>query len=87
MKTNTELTIEGKVLNLMHFEFSDELYIELEDGDSVKVPCTIDNYIQMFRNLLCANEPLLDHDLNDVDAHNIEYLKEIKDALNSNPLL
>ena len=88
MKTTTELTVEGSVLNLMHFEWCNSLYIELEDGNSVKIEnCSPERYIMLFRNLLCAGTPVLNNDLDDIDDVSIKQLKEIKDALNNHPML
>ena len=88
MQTTTELTVNGSVMNLMHFEWANHLYIELEDGDSVKIEdCSPEKYIMLFRNLLCAGKPVLNDDLDDIDDVTIKQLKEIKESLNNHPLL
>ena len=72
-------------MNLMHFEWCNGLYIELENGDSVRIEdCSPERYIMLFRNLLCAGKPVLNNDLD--DAY-IAELKEIKEALNTHPML
>ena len=88
MQTTTELTINGSVMNLMHFEWCNALYVELENGDSVKIEeCSPERYIMLFRNLLCAGTPVLNSDLDDIGDPYIKELKEIKEALNNHPLL
>ena len=88
MQTTTELTINGSVMNLMHFEWCNGLHIELEDGDSVRIEnCSPDRYIMLFRNLLCAGKPVLNDDLDDIDDVTIKQLIEIEEALNNHSLL
>ena len=88
MQTTTELTINGSVMNLMHYEWCNGLQIELEDGDSVRIEdCSPDRYIMLFRNLLCAGSPVINDDLDGIHDVHIKHLKEIKEALNNHPLL
>jgi hypothetical protein len=88
MQTTTELTVNGSVMNLMHFEWCNGLYIELEDGDSVRIEdCSPEKYIMLFRNLLCAGKPVINDDLDDIGDPYIAELKEIRAKLIDHPLL
>ena len=71
-------------MNLMHFEWCNGLYIELEDGDSVKIEdCSPEKYIMLFRNLLCAKSPVIKKDCEGLKDYYISSLKEIKKKLNA----
>ena len=75
-------------MNLMHFEWCNGLYIELEDGDSVRIEdCSPEKYIMLFRNLLCAGTPVINDDLDDIGEPYIKELKEIRAKLIDHPLL
>ena len=88
MQTTTALTVNGSVMNLMPFEWCNGLYIELEDGDSVRIEnCSPEKYIRLFRNLLCAGKPVINDDLDDIGDPYIAELKEIRAKLIDHPLL
>ena len=84
MKTTTETTIQdASVMNLCHFEWDDQLYIELDNEDSIKVTCDPQTYIMLFRNLLCAKSPVIKKDCEGLKDYYISSLKEIKEKLNA----
>jgi len=89
MNTTTEVTYtDVEVMNLMHFEWEDELYIELDSMDSIKVSCKPDRYIQLLRNLLCSGKPVITEDSECLKKQcEINQLKEIKNKLNSMAIL
>lgn len=89
MNTTTEVTYtDVEVMNLMHFEWEDELYIEMDSMDSIKVPCKPDRYIQLLRNLLCSGKPVITEDSECLKNQcEINQLKEIKNKLNSMAIL
>ena len=88
MNTTTEVTYtDVEVMNLMHFEWEDQLYIEFESMDSIKVPCKVTKYITLFRNLLCAGKPDINENCDDIPSHYIDSLKEIRKKLNSMAIL
>ena len=83
MQTSTELSINESVSNIHYFEWGNHLWIELNNGDSVKIEdCDIDRFIMLFRNLLCCKEPPIKDNM-ELKDWGISQLKEIKDTLNS----
>ena len=83
MQTSTELSINESVSNIHYFEWGNHLWIELNNGDSVKIEdCDVDRFIMLFRNLLCCKEPPINDDT-ELKEWSIKQLQEIKDTLNS----
>ena len=61
MQTSTQLSIHEKVISMSKYNWAEEIFLELESGDSVRVGCTNDVFvIALYRYLSCYSNSDLD---------------------------
>ena len=61
MQTSTQLSIHEKVVSMSKYNWAEEIFLELESGDSVRVGCTNDVFvIALYRYISTASTSDLD---------------------------
>ena len=59
IKTTTQLTINQKIIGIAKYSWAEELFLELDNGDSIRIGCADDvfiNGLNTFMNLYRSNE-------------------------------
>ena len=52
MQTSTQLTINQKAVSVTKYSWAKEMFLELDNGDSVRVGCTDETFINALNNYI-----------------------------------
>jgi hypothetical protein len=52
MQTSTQLTINQRAVSVTKYSWAKEMFVELDNGDSVRVVCTDETFINALNNYI-----------------------------------